>query len=108
MIFLEDTKKEIDKGIFPENAVTEEEQLYGFAPEFTISTGTAMSTNMLKSIDEKVAAMKEPRSVGAGSADLSQIVSGTVRPGDTVEIEECRPLSATKRFRLVRVISKGE
>ena len=30
------------------------------------------------------------------------------RPGDTVEIEECRPLSATKRFRLVRVISKGE
>lgn len=80
------TKKEIDKGIFPENAVTEEEQLYGFAPEFTISAGTAMSTNMLKSIDEKVAAMKEPRSVGAGSADLSQIVSGTVRPGDTVDI----------------------
>lgn len=30
------------------------------------------------------------------------------KPGDTVEIEECRPLSATKRFRLVKVIQKGE
>lgn len=30
------------------------------------------------------------------------------KAGDTVEIEECRPLSATKRFRLVKVIQKGE
>ena len=28
--------------------------------------------------------------------------------GDTVEIIECRPISATKRFRLLKVIKKGE
>ena len=27
--------------------------------------------------------------------------------GDTVEITECRPMSKTKRWRLVRVVSKG-
>lgn len=30
------------------------------------------------------------------------------KPGDIVEIEECRPLSATKRFRLLRVVAKEE
>ncbi|HVZ94035.1 MAG TPA: 30S ribosomal protein S17 [Phycisphaerales bacterium] len=29
------------------------------------------------------------------------------RVGDRVEIEPCRPMSATKRFRLVRVITKA-
>ena len=28
--------------------------------------------------------------------------------GDVVEIEECRPLSATKRFRLVKVVDKAQ
>ena len=28
--------------------------------------------------------------------------------GDVVEIEESRPLSATKRFRLVKVVAKGQ
>ena len=37
-------------------------------------------------IDEKINAMTDPRSVGAGSTDLSQIVSGIVRPGDTIDI----------------------
>lgn len=30
------------------------------------------------------------------------------KPGDVVEIEECRPISATKRFRLVKVVGKEE
>jgi small subunit ribosomal protein S17 len=29
------------------------------------------------------------------------------RQGDTVEISECRPMSKTKRWRLVRVVSKS-
>ena len=32
---------------------------------------------------------------------------GLAKVGDTVEIVECRPISATKRFRLVRVVKKG-
>jgi small subunit ribosomal protein S17 len=34
--------------------------------------------------------------------------NGEAKRGDTVLIEETRPLSATKRWRLVRVIAKGE
>lgn len=33
--------------------------------------------------------------------------NGLAHVGDTVEITECRPISATKRFRLVRVVKKG-
>lgn len=32
---------------------------------------------------------------------------GLASVGDTVEIAECRPISATKHFRLVRVVKKG-
>ena len=31
----------------------------------------------------------------------------TAKEGDIVEIMECRPLSATKRFRLVRVVTEA-
>lgn len=79
-------RKEIDKSIVPENAITEETQLYGLAPRFSLGAGTVVTSNMLKNIDEKIEVMDEPRSVGAGSADLSQIVSGTIRPGDTVDV----------------------
>lgn len=33
---------------------------------------------------------------------------GLAKPGDFVAIQECRPISATKRFRLVKVLKKGE
>ena len=78
--------KEIDKNIYPENAIIEKESLYGLAPVYTISSGTAVTNNMFDNIDEKINAMTDPRSVGAGSTDLSQIVSGIVRPGDTIDI----------------------
>ncbi|HBR85979.1 MAG TPA: 30S ribosomal protein S17 [Firmicutes bacterium] len=32
---------------------------------------------------------------------------GLAHVGDTVQIVECRPISATKRFRLVKVVKKG-
>lgn len=32
---------------------------------------------------------------------------GLAHPGDTVQIVECAPISATKRFRLVKVVKKG-
>ena len=32
---------------------------------------------------------------------------GLAQVGDTVQIAECRPISATKRFRLLRVVKKG-
>ncbi len=32
---------------------------------------------------------------------------GQAQVGDTVQIVECRPISATKRFRLVKVVKKG-
>ena len=34
--------------------------------------------------------------------------AGESRMGDTVEITECRPLSRLKRWKLVRVVTKGQ
>lgn len=45
--------KEIDKNIYPENAIIEKESLYGLAPVYTISSGTAVTNNMFDNIDEK-------------------------------------------------------
>jgi small subunit ribosomal protein S17 len=33
--------------------------------------------------------------------------AGEAHTGDTVEIEECRPLSHLKRWKLVRIVTKG-
>jgi small subunit ribosomal protein S17 len=33
---------------------------------------------------------------------------GTAKKGDRVEIVECRPISKTKRFRLVRIVQKSK
>lgn len=33
---------------------------------------------------------------------------GLAKPGDTVQIIGCAPVSKTKRFRLVKVLKKGE
>lgn len=33
--------------------------------------------------------------------------NGEARPGDVVEIMECRPISKTKSWRLVKIVKKG-
>ncbi len=33
--------------------------------------------------------------------------AGSARPGDVVRIEECRPMSRLKRWRLIEVVARG-
>ena len=38
---------------------------------------------------------------------VSDIVENEAKKGDTVQIEETRPLSKTKRWRVVEIVAKG-
>ena len=58
-----------------------------------VYTGTVISTKMDKTITVLVEAHDE---------------NNEARVGDTVKIMATRPLSATKRFRLVEIVKKAE
>jgi len=44
----------------------------------------------------------------AGQVGAGTVVGGAVRPGDRVRVMETRPLSATKRWRLVEILEKAK
>jgi small subunit ribosomal protein S17 len=74
--------------------------------------GTVVSGKMQKSIVVEVAwASRHPiyrKSIRRVTRFMAHDEGGTARLGDTVRIEETRPLSARKRWRLVEVLKKGD
>jgi len=74
--------------------------------------GTVVSDKMQKSIVVAVAwSIRHPvykKSMRRVTRFLAHDEEGTARLGDTVRIEETRPLSARKRWRLVEVVKKGD
>ncbi len=75
-------------------------------------TGTVISARNAKTIIVGVEWTQMNQIYRKRTRRLSKFVAhdenGTARRGDTVLIEETRPLSATKRWRLVEVVKKGE
>jgi small subunit ribosomal protein S17 len=73
--------------------------------------GTVTSDRMQKTIVVRVDRLvKDPtfeKYVRRKSIFKAHDEKGEAKLGDKVEIAECRPLSKTKRFRLVRVIQKS-
>jgi small subunit ribosomal protein S17 len=74
--------------------------------------GTVTSDKMEKTIVVQVDRLvKHPvfkKYVRRRSVFKAHDPEGTAKPGDRVEIVECRPISKTKRFRLVRVLQKSK
>ena len=73
--------------------------------------GTVTSNKMTKSVvvrvDRTVAHKQYKRFVKRTSQFLAHDERGECRIGDRVEIVECRPLSARKRWRVRRVVRKA-
>jgi small subunit ribosomal protein S17 len=73
--------------------------------------GVVTSDAMQKTISVRVdRIVKHPvfeKYVRRASVFKAHDEQGAAKKGDTVEIVECRPLSKTKRFRLVRVVKKA-
>lgn len=71
-------------------------------------TSNAMQKTIVVRVDRLV---KHPiflKYVRKSSIFKAHDEEGQARKGDRVEIVECRPISKTKRFRLVRVVRKSK
>jgi len=74
-------------------------------------TGVVTSTGGDKTIRVAVNALVKHRRYGKYMRRRTKLAvhdpSNAAGPGDTVEISECRPISKTKSWRLVRIVSKA-
>jgi small subunit ribosomal protein S17 len=74
--------------------------------------GVVTSHSMQKTIVVQVQRLvKHPvfkKYVRRSSVFKAHDAEGVAKKGDRVEIVECRPISKTKRFRLVRVVQKSK
>src|ERR1700760_3040052 len=88
--------------------MAEEQAQIGFKNE---KVGEVVSTKMAKTIVVEVSRrVPHPlykRIIGKRKKFYADDVEGTARLGDVVRIVECRPLSKTKRWRLVEVIRRA-
>lgn len=77
-----------------------------------VYTGTVVSTKMDKTITVLVETHVKHKLYGkrvkASTKFKAHDEDGIARDGDIVKIMSTRPLSATKRFRLVEIVKKAE
>jgi small subunit ribosomal protein S17 len=75
-------------------------------------TGTTLSTKMHKTIIVKITQSKKHPKYGRILKKYTKFKvhdeKGSAKAGDIVRIEETRPLSKEKRFRLVEIIKQAE
>jgi len=74
--------------------------------------GVVHSDKMMKTVTVVVARrVQDPlyrKYMSRGSKYKAHDAEGVAHVGDTVEIEEHRPLSATKRWKVIRVLKRAE
>ena len=77
-----------------------------------VYTGTVVSTKMDKTITVLVETHVKHKLYGKRTKSSPKFhahdENNTAQVGDTVKIMSTRPLSATKRFRLVEIVKKAE
>jgi small subunit ribosomal protein S17 len=73
-----------------------------------VVTSTKMQKTVVVTVVRQIMHRLYHRVVRRSAKFLAHDESGNCRMGDTVRIEETRPLSARKRWRVVEVISRGE
>ena len=71
-----------------------------------VYTGTVVSTKMDKTIT--VLVETHVKHMKSSTKFHAHDENNTAQVGDTVKIMSTRPLSATKRFRLVEIVKKAE
>jgi len=79
---------------------------------YKFSTGTVVSDANDKTITVLITTYKKHPLYGKRVISSKKFRAhdekNTAKNGDTVKITECRPLSATKRFRLVEIVEKSK
>ena len=76
-----------------------------------VYTGTVISTKMDKTITVEITTQKShplySKRVKYSKKFKAHDANNEAKVGDIVEIMETRPLSATKRYRLIRIVEKA-
>ncbi len=83
--------KSVDAGCIPEGAITDDRELIGLSPLYSVSEGTILTSSMFTVRDEVLNAMDEPVLAGFRADDLSRAVSGVLRAGDLIDIYSSDP-----------------
>lgn len=90
--------REVEKGLIPGTALSDPAQAYGLAAAARIDAGTLLTLGMFEDVDGAARAMDRPVIVGLRAEDIYQVASGTLRPGDRIDIcvvdEETREVVA--------------
>jgi small subunit ribosomal protein S17 len=73
-----------------------------------VVTSTKMQKTAVVTVVRQIMHPLYHRVVRRSAKFMAHDEAGNCRVGDTVRIEETRPLSARKRWRVVEVISRGE
>lgn len=76
--------------------------------EVGIVTSTRMQKTIAVSVDRIVQHGKFEKQLTRQTVHKAHDEKGEAKPGDLVEIIETRPLSKTKRWRLVRIVRKSQ
>lgn len=78
--------KELDKTVIPDTAIRTPEQTLNLVSVYEIDKDTLLTTGMFDVLDEIKAEMKHPVIAGLKAEDMYQVVGGTLRPGDRIDI----------------------
>jgi small subunit ribosomal protein S17 len=73
-----------------------------------VVTSTSMQKTIVVQVDRLVKHLVFKKYVRRSSVFKAHDAEGAAKKGDRVEIVECRPISKTKRFRLVRIVQKSK
>src|ERR1700690_2017209 len=80
-------------------------------PRRTRKVGTVVSNKMEKTVVGEVSRLVKHERYGRYQKKSARFLADDrvlkAQPGDTVEIEETRPLSARKRWRVTAIVTKG-
>jgi len=79
-------KVEIDQRMVPEGALTDIDGIIGSQSVIPIAKGQVITKEMFQTVPASMAELKEPVIAGVSAEDLYQVVNGTVRSGDLVNL----------------------
>lgn len=77
---------EMDKKVVPANELISWEEAEGMVAEIEIAPGVLLADGMFETMEEITAEMTSPVIAGLRAEDLYQIVGGTLRTGDRINI----------------------
>lgn len=80
------TELEVDKKMIPNTAVMVTEQIEEMVAVADIEVGVLLTTGMFDTVDEITTGMPAPVVAGLRAEDLYQVVGGTLRTGDRINI----------------------